>query len=248
MDNADVYGVQSVASLIESSGKTKFIIRRAGSKSAPLWEYSGDSKQPGKTKNEFINWANTLLASGRNTNLYQISLFNDTDEEESGTKKTKEKPFIFTFALSKDVGSYAGEVPTTSAKNEITNDNLINAVRLVMKEQQESEISKRLTDIESKLEEEDDDFLNGEPEEEKNDTMKMLLGTLAGLLAPKNSGATMQGMAGTPTENEKELLKTAINRLYKIDKDLPADLNKLADIGENNPGQFKFLLNALRNM
>lgn len=248
MDNADVYGVNSVASLIESSGKTKFIIRRAGSKSAPLWEYSGDSKQPNKTKQEFVNWANTLLSSGRNTNLYQISLFNDTDDEESTAKKTKEKPFIFTFALSKEVGSYAGEGPTvTPTKSEITNDNLINAVRLVMKEQQESEISKRLSDIENKLEEEDEEFLNGEPEE-KDDTMKMLLGTLAGLLAPKGNAGQMQGLAGTPTENEKELLRNAINRLYKIDKDLPNDLNKLADIGENNPSQFKFLLNALRNM
>lgn len=246
MNNADVYGVQSVASLIESSNKTKFIIRRAGTKSAPLWEYTGETKTPGKAKQEFIIWANTLLSSGKNSNLYQISLFNDSDEEESTTKKTKDKPFIFTFALSKEMGSYNGEI-TPAPKENISNENLINAVRLVMKEQQESEISKRLSDIENKLEEEDEDFLNGEPEEKQDDTMKMLLGTLAGLLAPKQPGANV-GLAGTPTDDEKQILNKAIQRLYKIDKDLPADLNKLADIGENNPGQFKFLLNALRNM
>lgn len=248
MDNADVYGVQSVASLIESSGKTKFIIRRTGSKGAPLWEYSGEVKQPGRTRQEFINWANTLLSSGRNTNIYQISLFNDSDEEETGKSK-KDKPFIFTFALSKENQSYQGEViPEVKKGSEISADNLVNAVRLVMKEQQESEISKRLAEIEQRFDEIDEEFIAGANNNGNNDNMNMLMGVLAGLMGKQPGSTTNQGLAGLPDESETAKLKDAINRLYKLDKDLPADLSKLAEIGEKNPSQFNFLLNALRNM
>lgn len=247
MDQADVYGLNSVASLIENSGKSKFIIRRAGSKGAPLWEFSDIKGSPQRAKSEFQNWANTLLSSGRNSNVYQISLFN-TEEDQDGASKTKskEKPFLFTFALSKEQ-SYQGEVISQDkSNNSISNDNLVNAVRLVMKEQQESEITRKLAEIEERFEEMDQEAVNGTGNN-NNDTMSMILGALAGLLN-KNQPVANQGLAGLPDESERELLKNSINRLYKLDKDLAQDLNKLAEIGEKNPSQFNFLLNALRNM
>jgi len=243
--DTDVVGVSSVATLIENSGKSKFIIRRTGAvKSAPIWEYTGVSSS--KAKQEFINWANTLQTAGKNCNSYSITLFNESDEEE-GTKKKGDKPFVFTFALSSESNYYNEDRSGKKEPQHISE--ILAAMELkfqaMLKEKEESEISKRLKEIEDRLNEEEDDSINGE---EQPSELMNILGTIAGLVQGAKSPASAINGA-TPLNEEKiKSINSSIKRLYAIDPELDSDLKILANLGESNPKQFKFLLNTLRNM
>lgn len=247
MEN-DVVGINSVATLIESSGKSKFIIRRSGAvKSAPVWEYSGSS--PGKARQEFINWANTLMASGKNCNSYSITLFNEVEEEEGTRKGKSEKPFVFTFALSKEEGMNYYE-DRSGKKDPQHISEILTAMELkfqaMLKEKEESEISKRLKEIEERLnEEEEQEGINGN---EQPSELMNILGTIAGLVS--GNKAQPSAINGTNPLNEDRIksINSSIKRLYAIDPQLDEDLRILAEMGEKNPKQFQFLLNTLRNM
>ena len=76
--------------------------------------------------------------------------------------------------------------------------------------------------------------------------MQQLLG-LIGMLK-QQANPTLNGVQESNTIDEKTILQNAIKRLYAKNKNLAADLNKLADISEKQPDMFNMLINSLRNL
>lgn len=116
-----------------------------------------------------------------------------------------------------------------------------------------NEVLSRLSAIEQKLTESDDD------EPENNDTQNVIgqiiqnpaiMNVIQGLilravdkLIPGNPAANVS-IAGMPEDSDK--LSTALEILKKADPELDNDLMLLAQLAINDPGQFQFLLKMLR--
>jgi hypothetical protein len=77
--------------------------------------------------------------------------------------------------------------------------------------------------------------------------MIQILSAIGAMISSKSGNNLNQG-GGLAGPDKITRLNNAVKRLYKLDADLDADLEKLADIGEKNPGQFQFLIKTLRSM
>jgi hypothetical protein len=103
-------------------------------------------------------------------------------------------------------------------------------------------------DDDDQEDDQDDDslmgMLNGLPKETKQ---TLLLNALS-LFGMKTPQPTINGVPGEQTEvNETEKIRTALKIMSQHTPSLGDDLMKLANIAQNNPGQFNMLLSMLRN-
>ena len=255
MYDIDTYGSKSVIALIEQSLHTKFNILKAGAakQTAPIFQCINTNSTEAAAK-EFKRWSDNMQMGGVNNNAYEIHLFTNYSDNASKSKETR-LPVKFVFCLLTNEGNkqniVRSENPAVSGQQINASDMVMlikQTIEAEMKAREESETSKRLKAIEERLLEEDEDeeeAINGG----QNDLMAVLTQyapMFAGALAG-GAGKAPHAVNGTPDEKIKRI-NTAIQRLHKADPEIDSDLLKLADIAEQKPDQFKFLLNALRTM
>lgn len=247
----DLKTPHQVSAIIDQTGAKNFSIRSVesdgkitDSKRPPVYSYTGNNNKDAKA--EFLFWSNLVLNGGKNFNPYSITLYNVSEEE---TTKKGQNSWHFIFTLSDP----AEQTQTASTPQQITRSAGVTgswedqkqfiemAIQSQFKMMQESDLNKRLAEIEKRLEdeeeEEEESQMNGQPSE-----MMQIIGMIAGMMNKGNP----QPINGTEDQNTK--LNKVLKRLHALDKNLVSDLEKLAEIGEKNPDQFNFLLNALRSM
>jgi hypothetical protein len=254
MQEVDVIGTSSIASLIEQSGLTKFLIQKtgAGKNSTPVFEFIKTTATNKQAKDTFLQWSSNILQGGNNNNVYEILLFNDVDivengsgEEEISRTKKKSNKMRFSFTLSPFQQERSMGVLNGYGAGESTADMIRMAVENALSERDKLDLKKELQELRSEIEEmrnEEDEDLG---EDKGNPLMNQLGALLIAKLSPdKNTPVVING---TPDEKEENIAR-AINVLWKHDSQLDSDLLKLGAVAESNPSQFNFLLSALRNL
>lgn len=254
--NVDLVGAGSVSTVLRQTGFHKFqIIRRNLSKMyTPVFECLECKTVEGAAK-AFENWANTLQSSNpNNSNEYEIIAWKDGDAVPEADDETKtplrhwKNKVRFSFVLNansqinQQVLNGAPQiiqapVPATS-KEEIA-EMVRNASELLLLKYQNTELQKKVKDLEDELDEIGDD-----DEEKPND----LLATLGSIIAlGKSKKEEPSGsLAGVSTQQEKiERIQKAVVSLSQYDKDLHIHLEKLASIAKNQPDTFKMLISML---
>jgi hypothetical protein len=262
----DLVGVNSISNIIEQSGLPKFIIfkKDANVKSVPIFECL-DCNDNKKAKQTFVNWANSILQGNpQNCNEYELFLFQNIELEEGADDllqedavpskkkgKAKSNKIRFTFSLcnQNSVGVMSGAGDGIKREDIAT---LINeAIAKREEDRTNNEILKRLTDMEARLEEEDEEEDEIGEDEDMISKITKVVAQLQGLGlnvgTKKPDQATINGIEQAD-RNVMENINRAIKILYKNNTQLDLDLLKLAEVSEKNPSQFKFLLNALRTM
>lgn len=243
----DYTGASSISALIEHTGLTKFVITRVGvhKNSVPVFEHL-ERGTTDKTINAFSRWA----AISDNCLPYEMELFNDLDdlqEETAKTKKSRGKSLKFTFCLNKEQ-SYQHQ-PQQGPVN--VSEAIENALLKMQVKNNENELLKRLEALDEKV----NNALLGDDDDDDDDTEQLaginnpavtsLLGLLTKALSNKTAPApAVNGI----NDNQKANISRAINTLAKYDENIDQDLLKLAAIAENNNAMFNMLLNSLRSM
>jgi len=111
-------------------------------------------------------------------------------------------------------------------------------------------ILSRLEAIEQKISNDQDDQEETQPEPQglagivNNPEFQSMIVSYIGAIVDRIIPVKKQSVAINGFEDNK--LETALSILKKHDPELESDLMLLADMAENNPGQFKFLLSMLR--
>jgi hypothetical protein len=234
---ADYVGIDTISAQIELSGKSNFIIRRADQpKSAPVYESDCDSCED--AVNDFINWANIILKGGKNFNLYSMQLFDDAGKNR----------FIY-FQLSKNEYNVNPELKSSTHLPSNHPHQLNDIMAMMQLNEKIMELSRQMEEIRIRM---DEDEIEGEMEEingpaQQPSEMIQILSAIGAMISSKSGNNLNQG-GGLAGPDKITRLNNAVKRLYKLDADLDADLEKLADIGEKNPGQFQFLIKTLRSM
>ena len=252
MQEVDLVGTSSVANLIEQSGLTKFTISRVGmnKNTTPIFEFVGSKNTNRQARESFVNWSNTILYGGSNNNVYELYLFNDFDTNEEGKeiKHAKNSKLKMTFVLSntpKDLGVLNGHERT----NEPTS--IAELVKMAVSQYASERDNKDLAKEISKLREELDEMRNEEDEEDEEPNKQTeLLKSLGTILLTKLGGSNKpnEPVVINGIDEKEENVNRAIKILWKHDNKLDSDLLKLGALAENNPSQFNFLINALRNL
>lgn len=262
----DLIGIPSISTVIEQTGLSKFIIYKGGSgaKSTPIFEnLNCDSNKD--ARQIFVNWANSILQGNpTNCNEYELYLFTNIEDGESPDVegpdltasgkvrkgKAKANKVRFTFSLCA-----SGSMPVMNGpdyKMEDIAELINNAIKSREEAHTNNEILKRLTDLENSLTEEEEEEEIGEEEDAINKISKVIaqlqgLGINLGIPKVENKLPSVSGPE-TPARNVNENINKALKILYKNNNQLDLDLLKLADLSENNPSQFNFLINALRKL
>jgi hypothetical protein len=252
MYDIDVYGSKAIVAFIEQSKHTKFNITKAGAvkQTAPVFQCHGNSNQ--EAAKEFSRWAEIMQQGGTNNNAYELFLFTNY----SDTTKTKEGklPVKIIFCLLASDGNKKIAGPEEKHQGEKIDAQSITtlitlSIEKALATREESEVCRRLRELEERLDEEEEAL---GATQQPSELMQILgaLGASGALLGSDTPRAAKVAVNGTAEDGKLKLqrINTAIQRLHKIDPDIDSDLLKLADIGEKNPDQFKFLLNALRGM
>lgn len=258
MQDVDVTGTSSVASLIEQSQLTKFLIQKtgAGKNSTPVFEFIKTTATNKQAKDTFLQWSSNVLQGGNNNNVYEILLFNDVDiidngtgEEELQRSKKKSNKMKFSFTLSPVSERSLGVLNGGYSENNNTAELVKLAVDRALAERDKNDLSKELQSLRNEIKE-----MREEEEEEDlgEDKGNAIVNSLGALLLTKLGGKTEPVVInGAPDGDHTEKLENinrAIKILWKHDKQLDSDLLKLGAVAESNPSQFNFLLNALRNL
>jgi hypothetical protein len=239
----DYTGSASVAEIIENSSFTKFLITRIGANRnyAPIFE-SEKVSSPTILAEKFRNWARIT----DNCNPYDLTLtksdsFEELETTEGKMKKAPNKLLKFSFRLKAE---------DLKPKGESQNHNISDIVNMALEKQalvyQNNDIMKELASLRAKIEEEEEEE-EDEEMEEVNGTTQNLINILSPYLGALLKQPSIINDA-SDTTTEALTLKSVINRLHKVDKDILSDLSILADIAEKKPELFKMLLNQLRGM
>lgn len=257
MQDIDVQGTSSVASLIEQSGLTKFCIYKTGSgkHASPVFEYINPKATNKDARRTFIEWANNILQGGANSNAYDLLLFNDIEIKEEGeenetiqrTKKKSNKlrfSFVLSQAQERGLGVLNGAEGDPKSIGELIRLSISNALA----ERDKTDLVKKIESLEARLDEQEQ-----EGDEVGDSAQDKLMQGLGALLLSKLGGGAVkpaeETLNGAPDMNTKmENINKAVKILWRHDKDLDSDLLKLSAVAEGNPAQFNFLLNALRNL
>lgn len=236
---SELHTIESVLNFYEQHENSMFRIY-AGNKPEIAYcrfEYYEDNKEQG---NEILY--NNLLAlkqNVNNTNQYLLQIIGSLKETSKGAKPSQF--YNVTFQLN----SNDAMQPINSINGSSGNDYLFQKL-IESNERNNQLLQTLLQDKETEEQEpEEENFINGIL---KNEQMQsLLIAGLTKLLTPKSGG-----LAGSPNPNivslnnqqELEILE-AIERLKKVDNNLPTNLKKLADIAENEPQTFSYLISML---
>jgi hypothetical protein len=247
MAHCDFYGIDNILNYIKLSGLSKFEIYHIGQDATaqPLY-----SNYECNTNEGAVMRFETLSRALNPHTPYKIVLFDTLkiEAKEDGTtsiKKSisKKDKMSATFCINSVYGR--PEATTTPLNNGLNVGDLKHEIlNELTKQREENEILKEIKKLSDRLDyletdEEEDTEVNG-----NNNQLNQLMG-LIGLLK-QQANPTLNGT--TDTTDEKTLLNNAIKRLYAKNKNLASDLNKLADISENNPEMFNMLITSLRNL
>ena len=252
--NVDIIGLENILKYIEATKLSKFQVFRAGAnnKYTPVFECLSSDSNPNAV-NEFRKWAEVV----NNNTPYTVVLFDFCEVIDNGDGKqtlkkggTRMNKMESTFIINTGAGTYQANQTTPQTTNfggdlATLRSDIINEIS---KKHEESAILneiKLLTKKVQELEEEEDE----EEEQEagmiaglKPDQIQQLMG-LIGMFKQPASPPVINGV-----DEVKDNINKAIKILYKHDKNLDTDLLKLADLAENKPDTFNFLLSSLRTM
>ncbi len=251
MANVDFYGIDNIINYIKLGGLSKFEVYHIGqdTSSQPLY-----SNYECNTNEGAVIRFETLCRSLNPNTPYKLIMFDNVkienkDNGEISVKKQigKRDKMQATFCINsvfkgeqheRSNSSHIGVTDIAALKTDI--------IKEINKDREENEVLKAIKQISDRL-----DYLENEEEEESevngsNDQMQQLLG-LIGMLK-QQANPTLNGVQENTTIDEKTILQNAIKRLYAKNKNLAADLNKLADISEKQPDMFNMLINSLRNL
>lgn len=233
----DITGAAAVAKLIEKSGFNKFfIIRIGGSKAAPIYE----SKTKTNVENDFLEWSRIT----DNSNPYEIILQMDNAKGENN----KVQKFSFRIKAEEKAPQYH---PQQQAQN------ISELISLALDKQaaqfRENEMLKEMKLLREKVEQmeaEDEDEgeeINGDQQSDLINKLMPLVNAFMGGSPQPINGVEVEETEGRIT-SAADRLNLALRRLKKVDSNIIADLEKLADIAEKSPTTFNLLLNQLRAM
>lgn len=261
--NVDLIGLENIKGYIERSRKSKFSIYRAGTNgnSLPVFECIGNTTNHEAVK-DFEAWANLV----NNNNPYRLVLFDIADEEGNkakGRAGKMEANFCIVepgtkFGSNGESAGLSLEQMREQMRKEFEAHAAQTAQELKIKELElKIEAMQAAEDDEEDDEEEEPGGLFGVLSKPDNlQAIQMIAQALRGgnlPAAPAINGTDTaeetQTMATATeqtnsAENAKRLNK-AVLRLAAKDKKLTEHLEKLADIAEGKPMQFKMLLTML---
>jgi len=227
----EIFDIDGLIGFYDQYDTANYIIY-AGHKPEPNYvrgEYRDNDKNIGRE--HLINALIALKNNAQNTNTYLLQLVEN--------KRTKNTPSV-TFQLNqKDMVS--PYMPMVIPHNN-NNDLILQKLNGI-----ESRINAIEEDDEEILEEEKPNGINGIIDtllqnEQIQIAMVGAVTSLLGKFMPQNKPMTL---AGIPEEQDEKIIG-AIAILKQHDANLGDDLMKLADMAENNNGQFNFLISMLR--
>ena len=255
---ADCNGTQNVLKYISNSGHSKFHITKYGTSKSSIPLYYCVHTNTNKAAAEaFYNWAQTC-GQGNNPNLYCLTLFSDTDEN-NGLKAGKAGKCEIIFSLNETPGEFktpGASFDYSEAYNKGKQEAEQEAEKRTLLQEMQA-LRLELQQIKNELEEEQEEEEQESASISGPEQMAQYIAMLQGLLKPNNP-PQLNGTETTapPTPPKKTLfnaeqsanINTALRLLYKNNPQIDTDLLKLANISENQPATFKILLNSLRNM
>lgn len=266
----DISGFENICKYIEASKKSKFTVYRYGQSgyNLPVFE-STQHDTWGNALADFKNFAGIL----NKQSIYKMILFDEMEEVgimgEGAGKKSKKKTGKFEILFCIEPSQYQApgyEHKSAAPQMAFNPDQLKESIiSEITRKNEESAVLKALQGMEDRLkaieisqiedddDDEDEDELSGDNMGNLIQGVTMLANMLKGGQAPPpvingdESEATTQAEIDPKIERVNKI-NAAIKTLYKHDKGLHDTLTKLAEIAENKPDTFKFLLSNLGNL
>ena len=257
MQNVDILGTENVLKYIEATKLTKFTIQRAegGGQYIPVFECI-DSDTNNNAIAQFKNWSEVVNQS----RPYKISLFDyvnletlPSGELKASKGKFKGNKMEATFQLS-NVISQSSQNNTQQTANNFSGDFATlkaDIIREIGKNQEENAILNEIKALKQKFAELDEEEEEDEPESNiggiDTSQLSQIMG-LVNLFKNQNTPPVINGVETKDLDQVKANINQAIKILYKNDKSLDTDLQKLAELSETKPELFKMLLENLRTL
>ena len=242
----EVIGKDKVAQYIALSKTKKFIISKYGSQkhAIPIFEHLEEGSTD-KSINAFLQWAEIT----DNDVCYILRVFNSVEDsietgEEIRNKKSG-KQLEIRFRLNKKAEFERQQTQTPQVDYSLA---IENAIMKMQQKNADSEILRKLADLDEKINaiEDDENFEDAELNGIGNPNITALISMLAPLInGKKNTSASV--INGITPEKIKNINR-AISILSKYDEQIDTDLLKLSSIAEKNPATFNMLINSLRTM
>lgn len=237
---SELYSIDSVLNFYEQHESSMFRIY-AGNKPELAYcrfEYYEDNKERG-AEILFEN-LQALKQNSQNTNQYLLQVISTLKETAKGVKPSQF--YNVTFQLN---GNETMQPMAIAG----TNDSSFLMNKLIESNEKNNQLLMQLLAEKNEVQEEpeEDNFINGFLKSEQ--MQNILINGLERLLWPKKGGLSGVNEAANDTvqSNDVELM-AAIERLKKVDLQLSRNLNKLADIAENDKPTFNYLISMLQKM
>lgn len=255
-------GTENVCRYIESTKRVYFAIFPSISKTAKPVFRNTDKKNVAGAVELFRNWADIIISGDPNHDaIYILRLYESSGDDDmmqdgetvriGAGRNTFEVYFTLTANSQAPQQVQPMGVSNHGYVNEIIEARVDNEKLRAKIEQMELEnkLNRRIDALEAELRESEDG-------EDDNGGIGAIGEQLLGALLPLITGANLQQqmrptMAGINSATASAIspqLEQTIVRLKNADPKLEQDLELLANLAETNPGQFQFLLNALRQM
>lgn len=226
-------GKESILNYIKQSGQKNFKIFLESSK-LPL--YTSVAKNNAEALRQFSSFADNIIKQNKNDdNIYHLIILRDNGAKVNNVLSEA----YFKFFKDSEI-EIIEPVSNVGGFNEVSNafsmlDRMIKLVQPFANQRAENEIlKKQMEEVE-------------EPEE-KPDWMGTIINAVIPTLLKTKELPTVSGMNGEIAEIDNDILTQAITVLAKNDPEIDKDLMKLANLSENDPKQFNFLLGLLRKM
>lgn len=256
MINADVIGSRAVIALIEQSGHTKFIVKRAGdARNMPVIYEATHTKTNKDAAKDFATWSDALqYGNNKNTTLYEVMLFSndaEADDDAPEVKTGQRKKMKFTFQFNTDAINNTMQPPAINGMQPADIQQQISvAVDLALTKREIDDLRAENEDLRAELEE----IGGSQPLDQIND----ILDKFSGLsnkaknqikdAIPAEEMAAVAGVESATATEQTARIRAALQILARHSDDLAGDLERMANLAQNNTPYFNMVLNMLRNM
>ncbi|GEM_PF-2467082 len=242
---SELFSLESVLEFYDTHEEAMFRIFAGNKADAPYcrYEFFEENKELGRE--QLYNILLALKTNTQNTNQYLLQVIKKVRK----AAKSGAKPIDFvnvTFQLnSSEINipyQHGNAVAGYTASS--TLETMLHQMQQQMKQQQEfnAQILQRLNEEEE--EEEEEEAVGGLQTLLQHPKVMGLLD----LAIDKFFGNNEAPAASINGTNDNARIVAAIERLKKVDSSLDSDLEKLADLAEQDAGTFNFLINQLRKM
>lgn len=265
MASVNYIGVEAICRYIESTKMCYFGIFPAGRSNAKPVYKQGEKATPAKAAEKFRDWADVILSGDQeHTMQYELRLY-DSKENGDGEEEvlSGRSGMVVTFQLTGGGRAVSGYAAPSVPQGGISMDMYLTLLK------EKSDAERRADKLEFELNDTKRKLLEAEQELEEigddgdgDDVGGM--GTIAKMFMPMlmnhfTAGSAPGNINGTPDatasscdcqrcKNLSPKLMTALGELKRIDGELDEHVVRLAKIAKNNPGQWAFLTDALKNM